>query len=134
MSAVDDIRVKVQDRLDELEQEIASLREALAALDAQEARATEQAAAPVQDAAAPAGAGRPQAGSRPRAGRRAAGKSRTGTARARSTPSPELERQLVETGGASAVELARQTGTDYAEVLARIRELEQAARRDRDAA
>jgi peptidoglycan hydrolase CwlO-like protein len=127
MSAVDDIRVKVQDRLDELEQEIASLREALAALDAQEARATEE-------AAAPAGAGRPQAGSRPRAGRRAAGKSRTGTARAHSTPSPELERQLVETGGASAVELARQTGTDYAEVLARIRELEQAARRDRDAA
>jgi peptidoglycan hydrolase CwlO-like protein len=127
MSAVDDIRVKVQARLDELEQEIASLRVALAALDAQEARAT-------GEAGAPAGARRPPAGSRARAARRAGAKSRTGANRSSPTPSPELERQLAETGGASAVELARQTGTDYAEVLARIRELEQAARRDRDAA
>ncbi len=131
MSAVDDIRLKVQARLDEIEEEIESLRVALAALDAQSG------AAPVQapEQAAPASLPRSRPGARRApAGRRSTASVRATTRRGKSAPSPELERQLVETGGASAVELAQQTGTDYAEVLARIRELEQAARRNRDAA
>jgi len=112
LSAVEEIRTKLETRLREVEAEIESLQDALTALDEQ-AAAEEQRGAPTTA----------------RRGRRSAS-TRGGRARdAHAEPSPELERLLAETGGMSAVELARQTGTDYGAVLARIRELEHAGRR-----
>ena len=115
MSAVEDIRIKLENRLILCEQEIESLRTALAALD------TEQAAA-----SAPADTPSTTPAVRRRHVRTNGGATSTAKPRRNGPSSAELERLLAETGGSSAVELARQTGTDYGEVLARIRQLEQA--------
>ena len=117
LSAVEDIRIKLENRLVLCEQEIESLRTALDALDDEQAAANGAADAP---STTPAARRRP--GRRPAAG----GAPKTVKPRRNGPSSAELERLLAETGGSSAVELARQTGTDYAEVLARIRQLEQA--------
>lgn len=128
MSAVEEIRTKVQGRLSELEQEIESLREALRALDAQ-AQAAEAPAERPSPRRSAAGNGRAARTTRP-AANGAARTRRSGTSRPPTQrSSAELERRLAETGGMSAVELARQTGTDYAQVLERIRELEQAGKK-----
>lgn len=114
MSAVEEIRIKLETRLDVLEEEIESLRSALTALDVQERNETEAR----NETAAGTTTTRPTR-------RRGATSSRASRAAAAAA---ELERQLAETGGTSAVELARETGTDYGEVLARIQELERAGR------
>lgn len=127
MSAVEEIATKIERRLIDLEDELESLRRALIALE-REAAALPDSAHASRDG----DAGGAPAARRPRATRR----TRRSGARARAradnqaqpAPNPELERLLAETGGISAVELAKQTGTDPAEVLARIRELERAGR------
>ncbi len=118
MSAVEEIRIKLESRLGVLEEEIESLRSALSALDAQAADTAEDLAEAVDDrpartraAASPVKRARPRNGN----GRKP-----------RAPAAAELEQLLAQTGGMSAVELARQTGTDYGEVLARIQELERA--------
>lgn len=124
MSAVEDIRIKLEQRLAELDQEIESLRCALSALDDEEASATQSEAPTPPENSAPAPS-RP----RRRGGRRARTSASAATKRTSGVDgasSAELERLLAETGGLTAVELARQTGTDYGVVLARIRQLEQA--------
>lgn len=129
MSAVDDIRMKIERHLADLEEELVSLRGALGALDTE--HASEDADAPAVAPAAGRAAASGRAPRRPRAQTsRPGARSRrsASTAGPRVSPDPELERLLAETGGASAVELAKQTGTDPAEVLARIRELERAGR------
>jgi hypothetical protein len=141
-SAVEEIRIKVATRLHEVEAEIDSLRSALEALDT-EAEAAAAAHAEAEAAAARAEAApEPSAGAKRRAGtprsRRGSGAARRGRAGA-ADPAPvkdaraaarleELERVLAETGGPEAVALARATGIDPAEVLARITELERAGR------
>ncbi len=125
-SAVEEIRIKLETHLNEIEAEIESLRTALSTMDAEaEAAATAHTDSPATVTTRP---------SRRRAatnGARKNGKRANGTTAIRRSPkaSAELERLLAETGGMTAVELARQTGTDYAEVLERIRELERAASR-----
>jgi hypothetical protein len=119
LSAVEEIRIKLESRLDVLEEEIESLRSALTALDAQEANGSGPETSSDTASATPPATTRAVA-STTRRGRRGAS-SRTSRAAA-----AELERRLAETGGTTAVELARETGTDYAEVLARIQELERA--------
>ncbi len=127
MSAVEDIRIKLETRLRVVEDEIESLRSALTALDDQEAAAvgpTESEAAAErspEDARAKA----PGPARRGR-GRRAVASRSTEPEAPPAAASAELERLLAETGGINAVELARETGTDYGVVLARIRQLEQA--------
>jgi hypothetical protein len=132
LSAVDDIRMKIERRLADLDEELASLRGALGALDTEHAGedpGTPAVAAAALGAADPERAPRrPRTRSRAGAGSRPRGRRTAGAPPARVSPDPELERLLAETGGASAVELAKQTGTDPAEVLARIRELERAGR------
>jgi hypothetical protein len=132
VSAVEEIRLKLETRLGELDQEIASLRSALTALDAEAAAGVIGAVEVPAPAAPPAETVTARNGRRaPK--RRSSGPSRTanggGRTPARQRPSAELERELAETGGTSTVELARHTGADYAEVLARSRELERAAGR-----
>jgi TolA-binding protein len=129
MSAVEDIRIKLEQRLNDLEHEIESLRSALTALDDEEAarRSAEAPTAvsptPRKARKAPAAAGARKSAGGPRR-RSSAQPHGNGDGRA----SAELEQLLAETGGLTAVELARQTGTDPAAVLARIRQLEQAGR------
>ncbi len=114
MSAVEEIRIKLESRLGALEEEIESLRSALSALDAQ--AASENAPPTAEPSERP-----------PATAKRTRRSARNGNARKpRATASAELEQLLAQTGGMSAVELARQTGTDYGEVLARIQELERA--------
>jgi phage shock protein A len=139
VSAVEDIRIKLENRLNVLEQEIESLRCALTALDDEQAPEQPPAAsAPADAPSSPSpqtdrAASPPATATRRRAPRRARA-SATGDAGAAPSrkdgadeaSSAELERLLAETGGLTAVELARQTGTDYGEVLARIRQLERA--------
>jgi hypothetical protein len=125
MSAVEDIRIKLEQRLREVDQEIESLRSALTALD------VEEAAAQAAGIAAPPEAGSdppPEIKARRRGGRRGRAGAPAGESNGSTdiTSSAELERLLAETGGSTAVELARQTGTDYGVVLARIRQLERA--------
>lgn len=116
MSAVEEIRIKLEARLREIDTEIESLRSALNALDEQAAASQ---AGQIPEAPSP----RPAVSN----GRRRA--ARNGAAPRRSArASAELEQLLAQTGGMTAVELARETGTDYAEVLARIQELERAGR------
>jgi pyruvate/2-oxoglutarate dehydrogenase complex dihydrolipoamide acyltransferase (E2) component len=118
VSAVEDIRIKLENRLIVVEQEIESLRCALTALDHEQA-ASQAEAAGAGTAAAPV----------PPPRRRATRRRTAATADgADHASSAELERLLAETGGLTAVELARQTGTDYGVVLARIRQLEEAGR------
>lgn len=124
MPAIEQIRNNVKARLAELDREIESLREALRALDEQERQAAERdrnAVGPDDPTARPR---KPAA--RPRKPASRSGKPARAKAKTKDGFSPELERLLAETGGTTAVELARQTGTDYAEVLERIRELERA--------
>ena len=127
LSAVEEIATKIERRLIDLEDELESLRRALIALE-REAAARPDSAQTSRDGDA---RGTP-ASPRPRGTRRArrsAARTRAGTdSQAQPAPNRELERLLAETGGISAVELAKQTGTDPAEVLARIRELERAGR------
>jgi hypothetical protein len=137
VSAVEDIRIKLENRLNVLEQEIESLRSALTALDDQQA--TERAPAASPPAETPSSpippSDRAPSPSPPRRGTprraRASAKGGAGASPSREdgadeASSAELERLLAETGGLTAVELARRTGTDYGAVLARIRQLEQA--------
>ena len=141
MSAVEDIRIKLENRLNVLEQEIESLRCALTALD--DEQATERlpaVGAPADTPSSPSPqtdrAPSPRATPPPRSAPRRSRASARGDAAAPPSPedgadetsSAELERLLAETGGLTAVELARQTGTDYGAVLARIRQLERAGR------
>lgn len=130
-SAVEEIRIKLETHLNEIEAEIESLRGALSSMDADAAAA---AAVPPEAPASEAPASETTRPSRRRAaanGARRNGKATNGTAPVRRSQkaSAELERLLAETGGMTAVELARQTGTDYGDVLERIRELERAAGR-----
>jgi hypothetical protein len=108
LSAVEEIRVKLETRLHEIEAEIESLRAGLGALEEQ---AAAKAANPLP---------KPPA----RRTRKANGHATVTSKAARA----ELEQQLTQAGGADTVELARETGADYGAVLARIRELEQAGR------
>ena len=118
MSAVEEIRSKLESRLSVLETEIESLRSALGALESGDLTVTA-----ADGIAAPAVPASPN-GSKPSTPRRG----RTRRATTKLERSAELERVLAETGGHDAVELARQTGTDYGVVLERIRQLEQAGR------
>jgi pyruvate/2-oxoglutarate dehydrogenase complex dihydrolipoamide acyltransferase (E2) component len=120
VSAVEDIRIKLENRLIVVEQEIESLRCALTALDHEQAASASQA-----EAAGAGTAAAPVPPPRRRATRRRTAATADGADHASSA---ELERLLAETGGLTAVELARQTGTDYGVVLARIRQLEEAGR------
>ena len=139
MSAVEDIRIKLENRLNMLEQEIESLRSALTALDDEHATERPPAASapadtpsspiPQTDRAASPPATPPRRRTPRRARASASGDAGAAPCRedgADEASSAELERLLAETGGLTAVELARQTGTDYGVVLARIRQLEQA--------
>lgn len=133
MSAVEDIRIKLEQRLSDLEHEIESLRSALTALDDEEAAARDAAQAATTNASTPPKARKAPAASASRSPKSGAGPRRRSAAQRRNgggdgPASAELERLLAETGGLTAVELARQTGTDPAAVLARIRQLEQAGR------
>ena len=133
-SPSEEIRAKLISRLAEIDEEVASLRTALEVMDAEASAQAEV------NGGAPAPEPRPQpARSGGPADARGRTSRRSGTrraARAQPRPKPvtdprtlaELERELAETGGASTVELARHTGADYGEVLARIRELERARR------
>ena len=128
MSAVEEIRIKLEARLTELEQEIESLHGALAALDAEAAAAASGTAPELEPVVTANGRRRRGSG----AARRTTTPVRTTASRrtaAAKPPSAELERLLAETGGTSTVELARHTGADYGAVLARIAELERAAGR-----
>jgi hypothetical protein len=118
LSTAEEIRANIERYLIELQDEIESLRGALTALDA-------QAAALPQSVAASRGGEAVKATSVRRA-RRTGRPRRSPERQDQPAADPELERLLAETGGMSAVELAKQTGTDPAEVLARIRELERA--------
>jgi hypothetical protein len=124
VSAVDDIRIKLETHLSELEEEIESLRVALSALDA-------TAAAEAQSGSDEPPAAHEPSPRTPRA-RRSARSPRSPRAsrapRTKRRASAELERLLAETGGQEVVELARESGIDPAEVLARIGELERAGR------
>jgi hypothetical protein len=140
VSAVEEIRIKLEHRLRQVEVEIDSLREALHAM-AAEAAAHADGATDVAPAELPHAVEARTAPARARTTRRSGRQRSTGTGRRNGSAAPsrapaprdrardlELERRLAETGGMSAVELARETGTDYAEVLERIRELERAGR------
>lgn len=130
LSAVEEIRAKLEAYLRVLEEEIESLRSALSALDAQEA-ASAAATPPAPPQERPVNARNGDAPQDETRNDKARSRARP-TTRARKSPraaSAELEQLLAQTGGVSAVELARQTGTDYGEVLARIQELERAGRR-----
>ena len=129
MSAVEDIRNLLEQRLTELDEEIESLRCALTALDDEElaARAPEAAATAQGTVSAPEATALTAPRTRRRTARQPrASASADGNGGADGASSAELERQLAQRGGLTAVELARQTGTDYAAVLARIRQLEEA--------
>jgi hypothetical protein len=140
VSAVEDIRIKLENRLNVLEQEIESLRSALTALDDQEAAdrspiaSAQTDGAPSPSAQADGASSTPPVSPRrrrtPRRPRASApaddGASQAPEDGAGRPSSAELERLLAETGGLTAVELARRTGTDYGVVLARIRQLERA--------
>jgi phage shock protein A len=144
VSAVEDIRIKLEKRLNVLEQEIASLRSALTALDDEHGAQQAPAGPPRADASSSPStqpgpgdsAPRTRSPRRPPRRRPAATKDDAGAERSREdgageASSAELERLLAQTGGMTAVELARRTGTDYGVVLARIRQLEQAGQRRR---
>lgn len=118
MSAVEEIRVKLETRLQEVEIEIESLRAGLDALEVQAAAEVQAAEAQTAAKSQP-----PTTKTKPRARRTAKRNGHTpATSRA------ELEQMLARAGGSDTVELARDIGADYGAVLARIRELEQAGR------
>jgi hypothetical protein len=125
LSAVEDIRIKLETRLHEVEAEIESLRAGLGALEAQAAAESSVAASPDAVDSRPAPTPIPT----PRPRRPRARVATNGHRPAPRGPSrAELEEMLAQAGGPEAVELARETGADYGVVLARIRELEQAGR------
>jgi hypothetical protein len=135
-STVEEIRIKLETHLNEIEAEIESLRSALSSMDAEAAaaaaaRSEAPAAEPTRPSRRRAATNGTRRNGKPTNGARSNGKPANGAARVRRSPkaSAELERLLAETGGMTAVELARETGTDYGDVLERIRELERAAGR-----
>ena len=124
----------MEHRLNALEQEIESLRAALAALDDEQAAGRSRSRVPAPNCLFEPAVSSPSPSPprpRPRAprpprprpahdGGALAGQARARAATAKSgaiSPSAELERLLAETGGLTAVELARETGTDYGVVL-----------------